>query len=336
MRLRSFHGATLQEAMQQVRDALGSNAIIVATREDDDGGVRVTAAADESGVFETQKPVIQEAPAPELEINLEIDVVDLVADQLMRHGVPATLAEQVLAIVTHFANHDVLLALGAAMDKTFRFAPLVENITKPICLVGPPGAGKTLAVAKMAAQRVLNKKTIGVITTDLTRAGAVGQLSAYTKLLKLNLMEVEDAPALKDAVAAHRSGEIILVDSAGRNPYLPADMADLKKLISSTPTEPVLVVPAGMDAHEATDMALAFKDIGVEKVIVTKVDMARRLGSLLAMANETGLALALMSNSPKATDPLQPLNPVTFASLLLPPDVVAASLKASTAQKARG
>jgi flagellar biosynthesis protein FlhF len=62
MRLRSFHGTNISEAMRQVRDALGTDAIIVATREDEDGGVRITAAMDETGILKQDKPAA--APPP--------------------------------------------------------------------------------------------------------------------------------------------------------------------------------------------------------------------------------------------------------------------------------
>lgn len=340
MRLRSFHGENMGEAMRQVREALGTQAVIVATRDDEQGGVRITAAVDDSPndliIYpqKIEKPVaVPAAPAPPPKTDTPVeDVVEVVAEQLLRHAVPSTLAEQILGIVTHFADHDALIALGAAMDKLFKFAPLFDTANpRPICLVGPPGAGKTLAVAKIAAQRVMNKKSIGVITTDLTRAGAVEQLAAYTRLLKLRLFEVEDITGLKDAVESHKPGEFIMVDSAGRNPFNKNEMADLKKMLAASDMEPVLVMPAGLDAFEACDMAQAFKEAGVKKIILTKLDLARRLGSLMAMARESGLLLCEMSVSAKVTDPLQPLNAVTFARLLLPREIVARALKTASA-----
>jgi flagellar biosynthesis protein FlhF len=324
MRLRSFHGENLSEAIRQVRDELGNDAIIVATRDDENGGVRVTAALDESILLESEKLPMVEAPAP---IDMELDVVELAADQLMRHGASAALSEQLLAVVTHFADHDILIALGASLDKHFNFGTLIDGSNRPLCLVGMPGAGKTLAIAKLAANRVLNKKNVGVITTDLTRAGAIEQLSAYTKLLKVNLIEVEDAHTLKDAIDSHKRNEMVLIDNSGRNPFNKSDMQSLKEIANAADMDPVLVMPAGVDAMEATDIAHAFKEIGAKKLIVTKLDMARRLGSLMTMAYETGLALCEYSASPKATEPLIPLNPVTFARLLLPADIVAAVLK---------
>lgn len=335
MRLRSFHGDTLASAMNQVREALGDEAIIVATRDDENGGVRVTAAMDDTGAIKkaalTPAETAKATAAMLAAENYNEDVIEVLADQLTRHHVSPALAEKILTTATHFAEHDVLIALAAAMDKHFKFAPLVDGASiKPICLVGPPGAGKTLTIAKLAASRVLAKKTVGVITTDLTRAGAVEQLSAYTKLLKLHLIEVEDAYALRDAVDAHKRNEWVLVDSSGRNPYHKSDMLELKKMVMAADVEPVLVIPAGMDALEAADMAQAFMEIGARKLILTKLDMTRRMGSLVNLAHETGLHLCEMSLSPKVTDALQVLNPVTFAQLLLPRDAVQAALKSNS------
>src|ERR1700727_381575 len=105
MRLKSFHGSTLNEAMRQVREALGENAIIVATRDDDAGGIRVTAAIDEIA------PLPDAAKIPEPAEGSE--AVEIIADALTRHQVPSHLSERLIATATQFANDDPILALGA-------------------------------------------------------------------------------------------------------------------------------------------------------------------------------------------------------------------------------
>lgn len=138
MRLKSFHGPSLTDAMRQVREALGEDAIIVATRDDDMGGIRVTAAIDDP---EPPRPAVPPMPPGE-----ESEAIDLIADSLARHQVPVPIAERLLATATQFASDDPVLALGAAFDAYLQFLPIIdENTFRPLMLVGPPSTAKPCA-----------------------------------------------------------------------------------------------------------------------------------------------------------------------------------------------
>lgn len=318
MRLKSFHAKTMSEAMKMVRQSLGDDAIIVATREEEGGGVRVTAAVEEDDhqsahdrLTQVAKAVIEEEP--------DVDVGEVVADVLHRHGVPAPLAEQLIDAAAGLDTDDPTLALGAALDSMFTFSPIGEKrAAKPLILVGPPGGGKTLLVAKLAARAVFKKRAVGVITTDTVRAGGMEQLAAFTRLMKVKLVTVEDPDALAGAFEVNRGADSVLVDTAGRNPFDADDMADLKSLLSVVDAEPVLVLPAGLDVLEAADMAMAFKALGVRRMLVTRLDMARRLGSLLGTAHRARMAFCDASVSSKVAEGLTALNPMTFARLMMP------------------
>lgn len=309
-----------------VRAALGDDAIIVATREEE-GGVRVTAAIDEAEAPLAPPPAPAEArrppprpPRPQPEIN----VCDIIADALRRHGTPHAVADRIVTAAEAFDTDDPLLALGAGLDSLFHFSPLPdERSEKPIMLVGPPGAGKTLTVAKLAARATLNGRPVGVITTDTVRAGGVDQLQAFTRLLKLRLLAVEDTLALADALLVQRGVDQVLIDSAGRNPFDAADMADLGELLEAAEVEPVLVLPGGGDPVEAAEIAQSFRDLGVTRLLVTRLDMTRRLGGLLSVAHEAKMAFSDVSVTPKVAEGLTPLNPLSLARLLLPSAVPA-------------
>jgi flagellar biosynthesis protein FlhF len=309
----------MAEAMRQVRAALGDDAIIVATREEE-GGVRVTAAIDEelaygSGTATSQMHRSAIPPPPEP----DIDPVDIIADALSRHGTPHGIVDRLLNAAASFDTGDPLLALGAALDATFTFQPLPEGRSmKPLMLVGPPGAGKTLSVAKMAARATFKGRPVGVITTDTIRAGGVDQLAAFTRLLRLKLLAVEDAMALGDALDVQRGVEQVLIDSAGRNPFDYDDMTDLSDLLEATEIEPVLVLAAGGDAMEAAEIGAAFRELGARRMLLTRLDMTRRLGSILAVAHEARLSFSDVSVTPRVAEGLTPLNPVALARLLLP------------------
>jgi len=72
------------------------------------------------------------------------------------------------------------LALGAAFDTHFQFRPIIDDKPdKPIILIGPPGAGKTLCVAKFATKATMGKRPVTVISTDVRtrrRHGTTGGL----------------------------------------------------------------------------------------------------------------------------------------------------------------
>ena len=311
MRLKSFHGTNLNDAMRLVREALGENAIIVATRDDETGGVRVTAAIDE--VAMRPAPV----PSEPAESNGS-EAIEIVAEALTRHQVPTHIAERLMATATQFANDDPVLALGAAFDTHFQFQPIIDDKSeKPLMLIGPPGAGKTLSIAKFATKATLAKRAVTVISTDLERAGGMEQLAAFTRLLKLNLVEIEDPHALKDAIAMQR-GSQIYIDTAGGNPFIDSERQQMQAFVTAAGGDAALVLPAGMDSSEAVDMANEFRAAGATRLILTRIDITRRLGSALRVAFDARLPLANYSASHKVTEPLQPLNPVALARLILP------------------
>ncbi|WP_448188389.1 GTPase [Azospirillum sp. sgz301742] len=321
MRLKSFHAKSMADAMRQVRQQLGDDAIIVATREEEGGGVRVTAAVEEDD-HPSEPARINAAVSSRAPVEPEVDVGELVADALHRHGVPAALAEQLIDAAAGLDTEDATLALGAALDSVFNFHPLPNGgrgNARPLMLVGPPGSGKTLTVAKLAARAVLKNRTVSVITTDTVRAGGVDQLAAFTRLLKVKLHRVEDPEALGGAIDVSRGNDLVVIDTAGRNPFDADEMGDLRALLGAGEMEPILVLPAGMDMVEAAETGMAFKALGVKRLLVTRLDVARRFGSTLAAAHRARLVFCDGTVSAKVAEGLTPLNPVAFARLMMPP-----------------
>lgn len=334
MRLKSFHGHSLTEAMRMVRDALGEDAIIVATRDDDAGGIRVTAAIDDV-TTSTQSSSAQKSVSnsPAVMPDDGSAALETIAEALTRHQVPAHLSERLMATATQFANDDPVLALGAAFDTHFQFQPIIDDKPeKPIILIGPPGAGKTLCIAKFATKAALSKRPVTVISTDLERAGGMEQLAAFTRLLKLNLVEIEDAHALRDMISMQK-GSHILVDTPGCNPFSDQDRKNLHGLIAACGGDATLVMPAGLDSSEAVDMAHEFRALGAVRMILTRLEMTRRLGGMLRVAFDANLPFANYTSSSKVVDAPLPFNPVALARLLLPKKAEAASSKTEPRKK---
>ena len=318
MRLKSYSGPTMAAAMAAVRDELGENAIIIATHEETSGGIRVTAALDDS-----PDPADGIGNAPAMSAGLSApsaeDVVDEVYQAFRSHGMPALIGEPLLEAIGAFETSDPVTALAAALRQSFRFAPIGDAPwLRPMMVVGPPGAGKTQTVAKLAARAVMSGRRVAVLTTDTERTGGVAHLSAFVDALRLDLAVVDQPETVSDALLATTDHDLVLIDSAGRNHLDEAQMASLSDLLLGGRIEPILVMPAGVDAVEAGDVAKAFREVGARRLIATRLDMARRLGSVLAAAYAADLAFADFGTTPRIKDGLEPANPRALARLLMP------------------
>ena len=103
-------------------------------------------------------------------------------------------------------------------------------------------------------------------------------------------------------------------------------MGALGDLITAAKAEPILVLNAGGDAVEYAEIASAFAALGATRLIVTRVDMARRMGSILAAADSGRLKFSNVSTTPNVGKGLSALNPVSLARLLMPEAVAAPAI----------
>lgn len=338
MRLKTYCAGSMAEAMHLVRKDMGRDAIIVATHQEAPGAeVQVTAAieTDEddgeqflSGWADAGEDA--DGSAESGEFGRGGGDGSLLHRELRYHGVPAELASRLSRLGARFSSGDPVMALAGALDEVFTFSPLADlPLSRPLMLVGPPGAGKTIAAAKLMMRARRAERPFAAVTTDTRRAGGVEQLQAFTAILGAELTAGDEAEALSAALAAAGERELY-IDTAGANPYETEELETLRAQVRSLRAEPVLVLPAGSDPLEAADIARAFASVGARRMIATRLDMSRRFGSLLAAAAAGGLAFAGVGISPFVADGLAALNPLSLARLLLPATAAAAATPSSS------
>jgi len=301
MRLKTFTAATMGDAMERVRSTLGENAVIVSSQTvPSTGDVWVTAAIEQ---------------ADDERVNAPSSGSAAIVHALNTHGAPMGLIDQVLDGVHAAGPAEPTIALAAALEAHFNFTPIEEKPLRPLMLVGPPGSGKTVAAAKLAARARLAGRECGLISTDTMRAGGIEQLTVFAKILKVGL-QLADSKVALGKIAQTFDGRPTLIDSASVNPFDSAAMGEIAHAAAAAGAEPVLVLAAGGDPLESGEIARAFLAIGANRMIATRLDVSRRHGGILAAANAP-LAIAELGVSPAIGDGFEPAGGAALARSLL-------------------
>jgi len=317
MRLRNYTAATMPEAMALVREDMGDDAIIVAT---DDGGANgpcsVTAAVENNDEMPDDLAETRQTPPMDPATRR-----DFLRQVLTAHGLPAHLTELMLRDCDLVDDQDPVMALAAAIDMGASFQPIdFDTQKRPLMLAGVPGAGKTITAAKLAAHARFAGKSVFIASSDAKRAGGLEQLQAFTRILEMDLIAAPGAEQLAGHLDAIRAADTAIIDTAGVNPFDDEDMQALATLAAAIDAELVLVLAAGADAMESADTASAFAAIGAKRMVVSRLDMTRRLGGILAAALAGRVAIANVSINPQVADGLSRITPVSLAQLIVPDD----------------
>lgn len=324
MRMKQIQAPSMQEAMHIARHELGEDAVILRS-DKKAGGILVTFGIEDApSSLDDIAPPVDYTPSspPKREDHPTVKIVE---KTLQWHGVSERLVKSLVTTAHAYAGHkkgsldDAEALLAEALSANFSFAPIsrIPN-NKPIMLVGTPGAGKTFAIAKLAADAMKRKAKMRVITTDDSRAAAYDQLSAFTQILGVSLEMAADATALSQALS-NTQGYEVLIDTAGCNPYHFEELKALGELSKTHNIEPVLVLPLGIDAAEAQEIAGVFSFLDIERLLISRTDCARRFSGVLA-AMETGdYALSNISGSLRVADGCPVLTPQLLAHLLMRP-----------------
>ncbi|HVJ51123.1 MAG TPA: hypothetical protein VM689_01585 [Aliidongia sp.] len=316
MRLKTLIAPTMGQAMDLLRRELGEDAIIVST-ETGENGTKIVAAIEEDEPEVPSVGVVNGDPLASAAMH--DDPIDVIHEALLLHGLPNRLLERLIDTSFVIGADEPLEALAGALSQLFTFEPLVaRGPNQPLMLIGAPGAGKTVSTAKLAARAVFAKHKVRLITTDTVRAGGIEQLEVFAKIMKLPIHIAETDRQLARVVDTAPADEYVLIDTPGVNPYSPRDMAEIASLAKAVPAEPILVMAAGGDVVDAMEQAQEFASLGITRMMVTRLDMVKRLGSVLAAADAAKLSFSDCSITPAVADGLNPLDAIGLAKMLMP------------------
>ncbi|MDR1450790.1 MAG: flagellar biosynthesis protein FlhF [Helicobacteraceae bacterium] len=194
---------------------------------------------------------------------------------------------------------------------------------KVAMLVGPTGVGKTTSLAKLAARyayQLQDKYKVGIMTVDTYRIGAVEQLSYYAKMMRLGIETVRDPMDFGAALSSLRHCDIILIDTAGSSQHDREKIARIQQFLDAekqTSIDVSLTLSATSKLEDLRDIYKNYSPLGIDTIIVTKLDETGALGALFSFIYESQKPVSYLSIGQEVPDDLIAANADYFIACLL-------------------
>ena len=239
----------------------------------------------------------------EADVNFKVvkEFVDRVRNRLSGVEVAPglTAPQQVVKAV----NAELVELLGANSEG-LRYAPAPPTV---LMLAGLQGSGKTTTAVKLALLARRDGHKPMVVALDLRRPAAVEQLQTLAEREQIAFHsgqgQVEDIARAALKEAARLGLDVVILDTAGRLHVDAELMAELKHLKAAVPVTETLLVADSMTGQEAVKVGEAFgKEIGLDGVILTKLDGDARGGAALSLRLATGQQIRFAGTGERPQD----------------------------------
>ena len=226
-----------------------------------------------------------------------------------------TPGQQVIKIV----NEELIELMGSTQSKlTFANHPPTIYM-----MVGLQGAGKTTTSGKLAGLLRKQGKRPLLVACDVYRPAAIKQLQVVGKTYDIPVFEMGDKVSPVEIsqkaieYARENKNDVILIDTAGRLHIIEELMDELKDIKDTVKPQEILLVVDAMTGQDAVTVAEGFDgQLGVDGIILTKLDGDARGGAALSVRSVTNKPIKYIGMGEKLED-LEPFYPDRMASRIL-------------------
>ena len=231
-------------------------------------------------------------------------------------------------ITTDIQIKQLLLSILEPVEKNFQ---IPNNTCKPylILMVGVNGVGKTTTIGKLTRHLKSQGKSILLAAADTFRAAATEQLSIWAEVNDVKIITQSNGSdpgaVVYNALQSARSKniDVLIVDTAGRLHNKKNLMDEIKKINDIgnkfdilLKKETFLILDAGTGQNALTQAKQFHDAIGIDRIILTKLDGTAKGGIVFALANELKIPISFIGIGEKIDD-LQKFNASEFVDALL-------------------
>jgi flagellar biosynthesis protein FlhF len=343
MKLKSYFSGTVEAAMELARKELGEDALLVNARP-------ATAETRHLGAFEVVFGVLPpQVGEPTVSSSFENALAEITPEQpqLLSQEITAMKREiegltKRLGVTRAFAppgdppypelysrlvanEFDATLALaviqGRPLQDVFEVdASLGMGAPRRVAaFIGPPGAGKTTTLVKLAARYGLaSRRPSQIISTDVFRIAAADQLRSLASILGIGCDVVETPLALAQALEEHRARDLVLIDTPGLARGEMEDGADFARLLSTHPEiDAHLVLPASMKRADIAWVIDRYQMFKPRKLLFTRLDETRTFGALVSESSRRELPISFLCTGQQIPDDIEPATKQRLTELVL-------------------
>ncbi len=257
---------------------------------------------------------------------LEADVNFKVVKKFVRETEQRAIGEDILnsltpaQMVIKIVNEELIRMMGS---EPIRMELKPAGQVTVIMMAGLQGAGKTTTAAKMGGKFKSSGRRVLLAAGDVYRPAAIKQLEVNAERLGLDVCSLgTEATPVEIARAAYERAQkesysVLIIDTAGRLHVDEAMMQELKDIKEAVPVDYTVLTVDAMTGQDAVTVATEFSEkVGVDGLIVTKLDGDTRGGAALSIRAVTGKPVYFAGMGEKLED-LQEFYPDRMASRIL-------------------
>lgn len=355
MHVKSYYAATVESAIRQARQELGSEAMLLHSRVAPPESRHLGAyeAVFASSVEAAPPEAPRRAPAPDrvagelAEIRRQLDRMSLALSRVDSRpsGLEAWGEEVYAELAANGLAADLALRAARAVDaggasgspertrrileqelgKLFQVAPGLDLPAsgqagpRIAALVGPPGVGRTSALVKLATRHgLVRRRTTQILSLDCDRVAAGEPLRSYATILGVAYDSVDDPGALADAIAEYSRKQLILLDTPGFGP------GDWER---AAPVAEALAALAGVETHLVLSCAMKPSDLmrvadrylcfAPSRLLFTRLDETSSYGTIVNEAVRLNLPISFLSTGQRVPGDFEPAAKARVLDLVL-------------------
>lgn len=260
---------------------------------------------------------LQDAFIALLDADVDSDLAERIISEAGAHAPVAESKNTEQRVGSRFSNliHRYIERLAVARHDSMESTVPGMRV---VALVGPPGAGKTSCIARLAARYgIARHKATHIIAFDDYRIGGSEQLRAYAAVLGVSFETVNHDLPLTRAFDEHHWKDLVLIDVPGFSASEAGAAADAAERLRNERVETHLVLPASLRAADLRRVVDAYGVFRPANLIFTRLDETTAYGPILNETVRTGLPVSFLANGPRIPDDFEAATASRIADLVL-------------------